>query len=83
MGVLRSEMIEMEEPGIWNSWLKKLKSKLLSGELGSGRNELWWRMRKEGLGLVTKGESTISVVAEDEAKMVSARALLQSSEVQN
>ena len=72
MSVLRSEMIEMEEPGIWNTWLKELKSKLLSGEFGSGRNELWWRIRKEGLGLVTKGESTVSAVAEDEAKIVSA-----------
>ena len=71
MGVLRSEMIEMEEPGIWNSWLKELKSKLMSGELGNGRNELWWRIRKEGLGLVTKGESTVSVVADEEAKLVS------------
>jgi len=68
MTALREEMIEMEEPGLWNNWLKKLKEKLRGDELGAGRDELWWRIRKDKLGLVLKSESEVSEIGDDEAR---------------
>jgi ATP-dependent DNA helicase 2 subunit 2 len=68
MRVLREEMSDVEEPGVWNKWLRGLKEKIFAGELGGGREELWWKVRKEGLGLVSKGESSVSDVTDEEAK---------------
>ncbi|MCJ1432282.1 ATP-dependent DNA helicase II subunit 2 [Xylographa pallens] len=68
MTALREEMIEMEEPGLWNDWLKKLKEKLRGDSLGAGRNELWWRIRKDKLGLVIKSEMEVSDIGDDEAR---------------
>jgi len=68
MRVLREEMVDVEEVGVWNGWIRGLKDRLLKGELGMGREELWWRVRREGLGLVGKGESGVSEVSEEEAK---------------
>ncbi|MCJ1398141.1 ATP-dependent DNA helicase II subunit 2 [Xylographa trunciseda] len=68
MTALREEMIEMEEPGLWNDWLKKLKEKLRGDGLGAGRDELWWRVRKDKLGLVVKSESEVSEIGDDEAR---------------
>ena len=70
MRVLRSEMIDMEEPGIWNDWIKELKTKIVGGTLGEGRAELWWMIRKDRLGLIVKGESEVSKVGEEEANQV-------------
>ncbi|MCJ1315668.1 ATP-dependent DNA helicase II subunit 2 [Xylographa vitiligo] len=68
MTALRQEMIEMEEPSLWNDWLKKLKEKLRSDGLGTGRDELWWRIRKDKLGLVVKSEMEVSDIGDDEAR---------------
>ena len=70
MTALREEMIEMEEPGLWNDWLKKLKENLRGDGLGAGRDELWWRIRKEKLGLVIKSEMQVSDIGNDEARQV-------------
>ena len=70
MTALREEMIEMEEPDLWNDWLKNLKEKLSGNALGAGRDELWWRIRKDKLGLVVKSESEISKIGDDEARQV-------------
>jgi hypothetical protein len=70
MDVLRGEMLEMEEPQLWNTWIRELKDKLLRGKLGEGREELWWKMRKERLGLITHEEDKMSDVTENEAKLV-------------
>ena len=68
MRVLRTEMVEMEEPGLWNDWVRKVKGRLLKGELGGDRFDLWWRIKKNGLGLVGKGESAGSDISEDEMR---------------
>ena len=70
MTALRQEMIEMEEPSLWNDWLKKLKEKLRSDGLGTGRDELWWRIRKDKLGLVVNSEMEVSDIGDDEARQV-------------
>ena len=71
INVLRDEMIELEEPGIYNDFLRNFKQKLLSEELGGDRREMWDLIRKNHLGLVEKKASERSSVTEEEAKIVS------------
>lgn len=75
LGVLRQELMELEEPGFYNDFVRALKEKLLAGALGGERREMWWEMRNNGLGLIEKGESPgkspISNVTEEQAKLVS------------
>lgn len=67
---MRNELIEMEEPGAFNAFIKELKRKLLAEELGGERREMWWEIRKNRLGLIEKKkESEASEVGEEEAKM--------------
>ena len=64
--VLRQEMVEMEEPGVWNEILRGLKGRMVEREeLGGERREMWRGMRKEGLGLLN-GEGV--EVGEEEAR---------------
>jgi len=69
--VMREELIELEEPGVWNAFVRELKRKILKGELGGERREMWWEVRKNRLGLVEKRVSALSDVTEEEAKEVS------------
>ena len=71
LSVLRDEMIELEEPRIYNDSVRALKQKLLSDELGGDRREMWDLVRKNHLGLVEKKVSERSSVTEEEAKLVS------------
>ena len=71
LGVLREEMIEFEEPGIYNDIVRDLKKKLLGSELGGDRREMWWEVRKARLGLVKNRDSLQSKVGEEEAEQVS------------
>ena len=64
-------MIELEEPGVYNTILRKLKEKLLKRELGGERKDFWYEVRKNRLGLVDKKASESSDVSEDEAREVS------------
>ncbi|KAJ2895810.1 hypothetical protein MKZ38_006164 [Zalerion maritima] len=59
MRVMRDEMIAFEEPGLYNAFVKDLKKKVLSGELGGDRREMWWQIRGEKLGLITEAESEV------------------------
>ena len=68
LGVLREEMIEMEEPGVYNDFISSLKGKLLGEELGGNRKEMWYQIRKAKLGLIEKKSSEQSSVDEEEAK---------------
>ncbi|KAL8946228.1 MAG: hypothetical protein Q9222_007348 [Ikaeria aurantiellina] len=69
--VLREEMVDLEEPAIYNDFARSLKRKLLSEELGGNRKEFWWEFRKNKLGLVDNKTSESSDVTEDDAKAVS------------
>ena len=66
--VLREEMIETEEPGAYNDFVKILKKKLSGEELNGDRREMWWHIKKEKLGLIPKSVSSPSNVTDDEAK---------------
>ena len=66
--VMREELIEMEEPACFNEIVRELKRKILAGELGGKRREMWALVRRERLGLVEKRVSAQSDVGEEEAR---------------
>lgn len=69
--VMREELIGMEEPRLYNDFIRDLKGKLLVDELNGDRREMWWEVRRNRLGLITDKESDVSDVGEEEAKSVS------------
>jgi ATP-dependent DNA helicase 2 subunit 2 len=66
--IMREEMNELEEPGPYNDFLRELKAKVLGGELGGDRKEMWYRIRISKLTLILKGECAGSEVTEEESK---------------
>lgn len=70
--VMREELINMEEPGLYNSFLRDLKKKLHAGDLNGDRREMWREKIIPGrLNLITERESEASDVTEEDAKNVS------------
>ena len=69
--VFKEEMIEMEEPDLFNEWIRRFKERLLKAELGGDRKEMWWLVRVHKLGLIHRGLSDVSKVSEEDAKAVS------------
>lgn len=65
MALMREEMIELEEPELWDDFVRGLKGKLRGGQLGGDRREMWEEIRRNRLGLVGRN------VAEEEAREVS------------
>jgi ATP-dependent DNA helicase 2 subunit 2 len=68
LGVMRAELLELEEPRLYNEVLRGLKGRLLAGELGGERRELWWWVRRGGLGLLDKTTSADSDLSVEEAR---------------
>ncbi|KAJ5130402.1 uncharacterized protein N7515_006441 [Penicillium bovifimosum] len=68
LGTMREELVDYEEPSVYNDFVRQLKGKLLNEELGGDRRELWWFVRKGKLGLIEKKEVDSSVVEEGEAR---------------
>ena len=66
LGVIRQEMVDLEEPGLYNDMLRELKKKILAEELGGNRKEMWWFIRKSRVGLIDKKASSVSDVTEEE-----------------
>ena len=71
IGAMREELINMEEPALYDSFVRELKKGLLSGALGGDRRDFWFKIRWSRLGLVEKSQSEVSAVTEDEAEEVS------------
>jgi ATP-dependent DNA helicase 2 subunit 2 len=70
--VLREELIDLEEPGQYNGFVRDLKKKIVGFELDGDRMDMWTgRIVAGRLGLITDQESEPSNVTEDEAKEVS------------
>ncbi|KAI9751980.1 MAG: hypothetical protein M4579_005816 [Chaenotheca gracillima] len=67
MSVVREELLEFEEPEMWNEFVSGLKADLLEGKLGGERREMWWEIRRAGLGLVTRAVGRVGGVEEEEA----------------
>ncbi|QUC19766.1 uncharacterized protein UV8b_04007 [Ustilaginoidea virens] len=68
LGVMRNELIDMDEPGLYNAFVRDLKKSLLSGALGGDRRDFWFKMRWSRLGLVDQKQSEMSNVTQDEAE---------------
>lgn len=68
LGVMKTELTELEEPVLYNDVLRGLKEKIFGQELGGDRREMWWAIRKNRMGLIDKRISTVSDVSEEEAK---------------
>lgn len=66
--VLRDEITELEEPEIYNEWVRGLKSDLLEGRLKGDRREMWWRVRGNRYGLIDRKRCFASEVSEEEAE---------------
>lgn len=70
LGAMREGLINLEEPDLYNSFVKDLKKKMLSGALEGDRREMWWKIRKAKLGLIDNKTLDVSEVTEEEAKEV-------------
>ena len=70
LGAVRSLMIGMEEPGFYNTFARDFARRLLSGELGGDRRELWWMMKGIKLGLIDSDTSEKSDVTPEQAAEV-------------
>jgi ATP-dependent DNA helicase 2 subunit 2 len=75
LGVLREELVDYEEPELYNDFLRRLKESILKEQLGGDRQELWWLIRRSNIGLVDKKTSDRVEVTEQEAKEVSSTLL--------
>ncbi|XDG01545.1 hypothetical protein ABKA04_001160 [Annulohypoxylon sp. FPYF3050] len=69
LGVFRDTMVRWEMPELYNSFLRDIKPRMLSGELGGDRRELWWQMKgaRATLGLIDQSTSEPSKVTTEEA----------------
>ncbi|KAF6820452.1 Ku family DNA-binding protein [Colletotrichum sojae] len=70
MGALREGLVDLDEPGVYNEFVRDLKKRMLSGELGGDRREMWWRVRRLRLGLVDHTTSEVSDITAEEAAEV-------------
>ena len=71
LSLFREEMIQLEEPKVWNEFANTLKNELLDGKFGGDRTDLWREISKNNLGLIEKKVSGISDVGDEEAKRAS------------
>ena len=65
--VMRDEITELEEPEIYNTFIRDLKSDILGGKLNGNRRDMWWRIKGSKYGLVDQKRSLVSDVTEAEA----------------
>jgi ATP-dependent DNA helicase 2 subunit 2 len=66
--VMREEATDLEVPGFYNEWMKKLKTEILKEELNGDRKDMWFMIRANRMGLIQGKECSSSGVGEDEAK---------------
>ncbi|KAF3038342.1 ATP-dependent DNA helicase II subunit 2 [Didymella heteroderae] len=65
--VMRDELTELEEPEMYNNFVRELKKELLEDALDGDRREMWWRLRGSRYGLIDQKRSLVSDVTEKEA----------------
>ncbi|EMD00539.1 hypothetical protein BAUCODRAFT_172807 [Baudoinia panamericana UAMH 10762] len=71
--VMRENMAEIDEAGFFNEVLRDIKAKLLGGELGDGRSEMWYMVRVNKLGLLQDQDATNGVSAEEAKAFLTAK----------
>jgi ATP-dependent DNA helicase 2 subunit 2 len=67
LGVVREEMLGLEEPALYNDLLRRVKKKLDAGELGGNRADLWYQIRRKKLGLISSDVSQFSKLTQADA----------------
>ncbi|KAG6251553.1 hypothetical protein E4U23_000520 [Claviceps purpurea] len=68
LGAMREELLGIEEPEMYNAFIRDLKKGLLSGALGGDRRDFWFKLRWSRLGLIDNTQSEVSNVTHDEAQ---------------
>ncbi|KAF9774795.1 hypothetical protein IL306_007169 [Fusarium sp. DS 682] len=68
LGVMREELINLEEPGLYNTFMQDMKKQLVSGELGGDRRDFWFKVRWGRLGLIDNKQSEVSDVSPEDAE---------------
>ena len=79
LGVMREEIINLEEPGLFNTFVRDLKKQLLAGALGGDRRDFWFKVRWSRLGLIDQKQSEVSDVTKEDVDEVSHHLLLQAT----
>jgi ATP-dependent DNA helicase 2 subunit 2 len=69
--VMREELMDLEEPEVFNDFARDLKRRILSKELKGERREMWWLIKAHRLGLIDDQMSELSKVTKQMAKEVS------------
>ncbi|PKK48560.1 hypothetical protein CI102_6263 [Trichoderma harzianum] len=67
IGAMREELTNLEEPGLYNEFVRDLKKSLLSGALGGDRRDFWFKLRWAKQGLIDKKLLEVSTVTPEEA----------------
>ncbi|UPK90069.1 hypothetical protein LCI18_001004 [Fusarium solani-melongenae] len=67
LGVMREELTNLEEPGLYNTFVRDMKKQLLAGDLGGDRRDFWFKVRWSRIGLIDKKQSEVSTVSPEEA----------------
>lgn len=68
MRVMREQLIDFEESGIYNDFITNFKERLVGEKLGGPRLDMWWVVRTSGLGLIPKSEADESAVTDEAAQ---------------
>lgn len=68
--VMNEELTALEEPKLYNDFIRELKTSLLAGELGGDRRDMMWLIRRARLGLIEHSRCEESDVTEAEAAKV-------------
>jgi ATP-dependent DNA helicase 2 subunit 2 len=71
--VMREELMDLEEPEVFNEFVRGLKGQILKKELKGERREMWWLIKAHRLGLIDDKMSELSKVTEEKAKEVRRR----------
>ncbi|CAE7014733.1 ATP-dependent DNA helicase II subunit 2 [Pyrenophora teres f. teres] len=66
--VMREEFTSLEEPEIYNIFVKQLKQDILGSKLNGNRRDMWWKIKGNRYGLIDTKRSFVSSVTEDEAR---------------
>lgn len=71
LGVMREELINLEEPALYNTFIKDVKKNMLSGAYGGDRRDFWFQIRGAKMGLIDTRQSEVSDVSPEAADEVS------------
>jgi ATP-dependent DNA helicase 2 subunit 2 len=65
---MREELVGLEMPDVYNSFVKTFKDDVLGGKLGGDRRDFWFEIRKAKIGLIDSKTSDVSAVTEEDAQ---------------